>query len=66
MYVHFAQKGDILMAENTNSASDVLQSDHHAKLSAEEIAKALARHNRHHSAAAAPGPSSKPKSATKH
>jgi hypothetical protein len=28
--------------------SDVLQSDHHSHFSSEEIAKAIARHNREH------------------
>lgn len=36
------------MPEKTDSPSDVLQSTHHNTLSAEEIAKALARHNREH------------------
>ncbi|WP_420239525.1 hypothetical protein ACOBR2_08145 [Telmatobacter bradus] len=30
------------------SVSDVLQGDHKSQLSQEEIAKALAHHNRHH------------------
>lgn len=37
------------MTTNTTPANDVLHSEKHSKLSAEEIAKALARHNRHHS-----------------
>jgi hypothetical protein len=36
------------MADKTPTGSDVLQSDHHSTLSAEAIAKALARHNREH------------------
>ncbi len=40
------------METKTNSPSEVLHSDNHSKLSAEEIAKALARHNRDHSGAA--------------
>lgn len=36
----------IVEAMTTN---DVLHSDNHSKLSAEEIAKAVARHNRDHS-----------------
>ena len=36
------------MAANISSPSEILHSEHHSKLSAEEIAKALARHNRHH------------------
>lgn len=33
-----------------NNPSDVLHSENHSKLSAEEISKALARHNKNHSA----------------
>jgi hypothetical protein len=33
---------------NTDPSSDVLQSHDHAKLSSEEIAKAVARHNKAH------------------
>lgn len=40
------------METKTNSPNEVLHSDNHSKLSAEEIAKALARHNRDHSGAA--------------
>ncbi len=40
------------METKTNSLSEVLHSDNHSKLSAEEIAKAVARHNRDHSGAA--------------
>lgn len=36
------------MAHNTNPNSDVLQSHEHQKLTAEEIAKAVARHNKAH------------------
>jgi hypothetical protein len=36
------------MAMNTNPGSDVLQSHEHEKLTAEEIAKAVARHNKAH------------------
>jgi hypothetical protein len=35
---------------NTAVANDVLHNDHPTKLSAEEIAKALAHHNKRHSA----------------
>ena len=41
------------MASNTPPQSEVLQSDNHSKLSAEEVAKAVARHNKNHSAAKA-------------
>jgi hypothetical protein len=34
--------------KNTNFQSDVLHSEHHSSLSAEEIAKAVQRHNRQH------------------
>jgi len=36
------------MAFNTIPGTDVLQSHDHQKLSAEEIAKAVARHNKSH------------------
>jgi hypothetical protein len=36
------------MPDKTPPSNDVLQSDHHSTLSSEEIAKALARHNREH------------------
>jgi len=36
-----------------NSQDEVLHSENHVKLSDEEIAKALARHNKNHSAAKA-------------
>jgi hypothetical protein len=39
------------MATNTSPETEVLHSENHSKLSAEEIAKALARHNKHHSSA---------------
>ncbi len=39
------------MEDKTNSQDEVLHSDTHSKLSAEEIAKAVARHNRDHSGA---------------
>jgi hypothetical protein len=39
------------MEDKTNSENEVLHSDNHSKLSAEEIAKAVARHNRDHSGA---------------
>ena len=38
------------MANETNSPDNVLHSDNQSKLSAEQIAKALARHNKNHSA----------------
>ena len=36
------------MASTTNPSSDVLQSHEHQKLSAEQIAKAVARHSKDH------------------
>jgi len=53
------------MPEPTNSQSDVLHSENHSKLSAEEIAKAVARHNKNHSAAKAENAIAKEKKATK-
>jgi hypothetical protein len=41
------------MAENTGPLSEVLHSENHSKLSSEQIAKALARHNKNHSTAKA-------------
>jgi hypothetical protein len=41
------------MATNSGPLSEVLHSEQHSKLSAEEIAKAVARHNREHPAAKA-------------
>ena len=43
------------MATNIDSASDVLHSTNHSTLSAEEIAKAVARHNHKHPAASQAG-----------
>ena len=53
------------MAENTSPSSDVLHSENHSKLSQEEIAKALARHNKNHSAAKAENVALKAKKAAK-
>jgi hypothetical protein len=36
------------MSETTTPQTEVLHNENHAKLSSEEIAKALARHNKHH------------------
>jgi hypothetical protein len=41
------------MATDTSPLTDVLHSENHSKLSAEQIAKAVARHNKNHSAAKA-------------
>ena len=39
------------MATNTDPQSEVLHSENHSRLSSEEIAKAVARHNKNHPAA---------------
>ena len=39
------------METNLNSQTEVLHNEHHSRLTAEEIAKAVARHNREHSEA---------------
>ena len=52
------------MDTDKNSPTEVLHSENHSKLSAEDIAKAVARHNREHSGKSAKDPksaSSKPK-----
>jgi hypothetical protein len=41
---------EIKMEPKTNVSNEVLHSSNHSTLSAEEIAKAVARHNRHHPA----------------
>jgi hypothetical protein len=50
-----------------NPVNDVLHSDNHSRLTAEEIAKAVARHNRDHAATPTDKASAKPgdKAATK-
>ena len=48
-----------------NSQDEVLHSENHVKLSDEEIAKALARHNKNHSAAKAKNAALKQKKAGK-
>jgi hypothetical protein len=53
------------MVTNTSSGTDVLHSENHSKLSAEEIAKAVARHNRDHSGAPPEVASAKAKKVTK-
>jgi hypothetical protein len=53
------------METNTSPVTDVLHSDNHSKLSAEEIAKAVARHNKNHSAAKAENAAAKAKKAIK-
>jgi hypothetical protein len=41
------------MATNTSPLTEVLHSENHSKLSSEQVAKAVARHNKNHSAAKA-------------
>jgi hypothetical protein len=53
------------MPAPTNSQSEVLHSENHSRLSAEDIAKAVARHNKNHSAAKAENAIAKEKKATK-
>jgi hypothetical protein len=63
----FRQNGAMkTMATNTGSTSDELHSGNHSKLSAEEIAKALARHNKNHTAAHEANVAAKAKKAAKH
>ena len=53
------------MATNSSPLTEVLHSEKHATLSAEEIAKAVARHNKNHSAAKAENIAAKANKATK-
>jgi len=53
------------MASNSSPLTDVLHSENHSKLSSEEVAKALARHNKNHSAAKAENVAAKANKATK-
>lgn len=53
------------MATNSDPPTDVLHPDKHSTLSAEEVAKAVARHNKKHSAAKAENAAAKAKKATK-
>jgi threonine aldolase len=53
------------METKTNAASDVLHSSNHSKLSPEEIAKAMARHNRHHPGTKTAVTSGKPQTGAK-
>ena len=53
------------MATNSSPLTEVLHSENHSKLSSEEIAKALARHNKHHSGAKAENTALKVKKAGK-
>jgi hypothetical protein len=53
------------MATNTSPVTEVLHSENHSKLSAEEIAKAVAHHNKHHSTTKAENVAPKGKKAKK-
>jgi hypothetical protein len=53
------------MEAKTNVPSDVLHSSNQSKLSPEEIAKAVARHNRHHPGAKTAVTSGKPQTGAK-
>jgi hypothetical protein len=53
------------MAPNSGPQTDVLHSENHSKLSDEEIAKAVARHNKHHPDAKAENAAPKVNKATK-
>ena len=53
------------METNSGPLTEVLHSDQHSKLSAEEVAKAVARHNKHHPTAKAENAGAKAKKATK-
>jgi hypothetical protein len=54
------------MSEQTSSQTEVLHSEQHSKLTDEEIAKAVARHNKHHPASKEENAGAKVKKATKH
>lgn len=49
----YVRKGAKAMATNSVPLNEVLHSEKHSKLSAEEVAKAVARHNKNHSVAKA-------------
>jgi hypothetical protein len=53
------------MATNSGPLTEVLHSENHHRLSAEEIAKAVARHNKNHSAAEAENAAAKANKAAK-
>ena len=53
------------MTTNSSPITDVLHNDNHSKLSAEEVAKAVARHAKNHSAAKAENAAAKANKGTK-
>jgi hypothetical protein len=48
-----ALRSKLSMPTESNPPTEVLHSENHSKLTAEEVAKAVARHNKNHSAAKA-------------
>jgi hypothetical protein len=53
------------MATNTSPLTEVLHSENHCKLSAEQMAKTVARHNKNHSAAKAENTAAKARKTAK-
>jgi hypothetical protein len=53
------------MTTTSSPQTEVLHSENHSKLSSEEVAKAVARHNKNHSVAKAENAAAKAKKATK-
>ena len=53
------------MATKSDPLTEVLHSENHSKLSNEEVAKAVARHNKNHSAAKAENAAAKSNKARK-
>jgi hypothetical protein len=53
------------METKSGPSTEVLHSENHSKLSSEQVAKALARHNKNHSAAKAENIAAKANKATK-
>jgi hypothetical protein len=62
---HRKSRRKLTMATNSSPLTDVLHSENHSKLSSEEIAKALARHNKNRSAAKAENVAAKTTKPTK-
>ena len=53
------------MATTSGPITDVLHNDKHSRLSDEEIAKAVARHNKHHPSTKVENAGAKPNKSTK-
>ena len=49
--MHVPKKGYFTQMTDSNPLTEVLHSENHTKLTSEEVAKAVARHNKNHSAA---------------